>query len=124
MAVNHQAPQKRQVTFGKFANLDIRVARVISARPAEGMRFPSRVFELDLGHLGTRTSVGQFSLVPQEQLVGRNLVACVNLGTREMGQYLSEVLVLGVRHPESPDDQAQATPLHAPDAATPGDPIF
>lgn len=124
MGPRHGSPQKNQITFGKFENVDIRVARVVSAELAEGSRFPSRVLKLDLGHLGNRTSVGQYALVPEDELVGRNVVACINLGQREMGPYVSEALVMGAPHPDSPDGEAQATPLYVSNDAVPGDPVF
>jgi tRNA-binding protein len=115
---------KPQITPGKFDNVDLRVARVSAAPLAEGTRFPCRVLSLDLGPLGHRVSVGQYALVAESDLVGRTVVACVNLGVREMGAYRSEALVLGTRHPQSPDDQAQAVPLLADQSALPGTPIF
>jgi tRNA-binding protein len=124
MAASSDSPMRPQITFGKFENVDMRVARVIGAPMAEGTRAPSRVFELDLGPLGTRTSVGQYALIGEEELVGRNVVACVNLGSRPMGRYVSEVLVLGAPHPESPGDQSQATPLFVSSDVEPGSRIF
>jgi tRNA-binding protein len=117
-------PQKAQITFGKFENVDMRVARVVAAPLAEGTRFPCRVVTLDLGHLGQRTSVGQYALHSEDELVGKNVVACINLGKREMGPYISEALVLGAPHPQSPEDQSQATPLFVSQETTPGDQIF
>lgn len=116
--------QKAQITFGKFQNVDMRVARVVSAPVAEGTRFSSRVLTLDVGPLGQRTSVAQLALVDEADLVGRNVVACVNLGPRELGPYVSEALTLGTPHPDSPDDESQAVPLYASDLASPGDPIY
>jgi tRNA-binding protein len=116
--------EKGEVGFGEFQKLDLRVARVISAEPAEAARFPSRVLELDLGPLGTRTSVGQFALVEEGRLTGAKVIACVNLGSRKMGPYTSQALVLGTPHPESPTDQAQAVPLWADPVAGPGDIIY
>ena len=124
MTIKKGDPPKPQITFGKFENVDMRVARVRSALMAEGTRFPARVLDLDLGHLGSRISVGQYALVGEDELVGRNVVACINLGTREMGPYRSEALVLGAPHPRTPIDQAQATPLYVADEASPGDQIF
>ena len=124
MTVKPEAPQKQKITFGKFENVDMRVARVLSTRPAEGTAVTSRYLELDLGHLGPRTSVCQYDLVPEEELVGRNVVCCVNLGDREIGAHISQVLVLGAPHPDSPPDEAQATPLYVSDTAVPGSQIF
>ncbi|GAA1988449.1 hypothetical protein GCM10009738_80580 [Kitasatospora viridis] len=117
-------PEKVQITFGKFQNVDLRVARVLSAPLAEGTRFPCRVLTLDLGHLGRRTSVGQYALLEEAELTGRNVVACVNLGARPMGEFTSEALVLGAPHPSGPADQAQATPLFVAADARPGDCIY
>jgi tRNA-binding protein len=124
MAHENRSPEKPQITFGKFENVDMRVARVVGAPLAGGTNRPSRVLELDLGHLGTRTSVGQFALVPESELVGRKVAACINLGVREIGAYKSEALVLGALHPESPEDEAQATPLYISDDVAPGSRIF
>ncbi len=124
MAIQKDSPQKPQITFGKFQNVDMRVARVLAAPLASETGMPSRVITLDLGHLGKRTSIGQFALVAEDELVGKNVVACVNLGTREIGPHRSEALVLGAPHPQGRDDQAQATPLFVADTATPGDQIF
>ncbi|TDC82871.1 tRNA-binding protein [Micromonospora sp. KC606] len=118
------ATAKPQITFGKFQNVDMRVARVVSAPMAVGTRFPSRVIELDLGPLGKRISIGQYALMSEEELVGRNVVACINLGEREMGPYVSQALVLGAPHPAGPADQAQAIPIVVPDDAIVGDAIY
>lgn len=115
---------KQRVTFGKFQNIDLRVAKVVSAPVAQGTANPSRVITLDLGHLGTMTSVGQYSLIEEDYLVGKNVIAVVNFAPRDMGDYTSEVLVLGAKHPGSPDGQDQALPLTVDDRAIPGDVIF
>lgn len=124
MAQETPGPQKAQITFGKFQNVDMRVARVVAAPLAEGTRFASRVLTLDVGPLGERTSVAQLALVDEADLVGRNVVTCVNLGVRELGPYKSEVLVLGTPHPDGPDDESQALPLYASEHARPGDSVY
>ncbi len=116
--------QKPQITVGKFQNVDMRVARVTAAPLAAGVSPPCRVITLDIGPLGTRTSVGQFALLDEDELVGRNVVACVNLGSRQMGPHCSEALVLGAPHPDSPADQAQATPVFVAGSARPGASIY
>lgn len=117
-------PLKPRITFGKFANVDLRVAQVVSAPLAEGTAKPCRLLRLDLGPLGELISVGQFALVPESELIGRKLIACCNLGPREMGPHQSAALVLGVAHPDGPPDQEQALPLYADPRAACGDPVF
>jgi len=104
--------------------LEPRVALVESAPLTEGTRKPSRFFTLDLGERGKRTSVGQFALIDEQELVGRKVIVCCASEPRKMGPYRSEVLVLGTAHPESPPDQAQAVPIYAHSTATPGDLLF
>jgi tRNA-binding protein len=117
-------PLKPTIEFAKFAGVDMRVAQVVDAPIAEGTKKPCRLFELDVGPLGRLRSVGQFALVPIEQLVGRKLIVCCNLGQRSMGPHRSEVLVMGIPHPASPPDQEQAMPLFVDDSARLGDEVF
>jgi tRNA-binding protein len=118
----HQPKQK--ITFGKFQNVDLRVAVVTRTESAVGTRAPSKVLELDVGPLGTKRSVGQFALVDDARLLGSKVIVCVNLGEREMGPYISEALVLGTPHPHSPTDEHQAVPLWADSMAQPGQIVF
>lgn len=117
-------PLKPDVSFDIFDQLDLRVARVVSAPPATGTRFPCRAVTLDLGPFGQRVAIGQYALVTEEELVGRLVVACCNLGVRRMGGYVSAALVLGVPHPQNPAGQAQALPLYAHPDANPGDAVY
>ncbi|MBE9570512.1 MAG: tRNA-binding protein [Proteobacteria bacterium] len=124
MRANSQLPLKQRVTFGKFQNIDMRVAQMVSAPMADGTTNPSRLVTLDAGLLGTFTSVAQITLIPEEKLVGRKVVICCNLSPRDIGGYTSEVLVLGVPRPDSPEDQDQAYPLFVDDIAVCGGPIY
>ncbi len=124
MRANSRLPLKQRITFGKFQNVDMRVAWIMSAPLASGTAIPSRLITLDAGHLGTFTSVAQIALVSEEQLVGKKVVICCNLAPREIGGYKSEVLVMGVPHPDSPAGQDQAYPLFVDDIAVCGDPIY
>ena len=115
---------KPDVSYETFASLDMRVALVVSAERTDGTRAPSRELILDLGSHGQRRSVGQYAMVPEEELVGRKVIACCNLGTRKMGAYRSEALVIGTDHPDSPHGQAQALPLYAHPDAVVGDRVY
>jgi tRNA-binding protein len=114
----------REIDFDQFAAVDIRVALVLAAPLAEGTRARSRKLTLDLGDLGSAQSVAQLALIDEADLVGTHLLVCVNLGPRQIGKHRSEVLVLGTPHPESPEGEAQALPLRADPAASPGDRVF
>ena len=80
-----------------FALLDLRVGRVTRAEPNEGARKPAYRLWIDFGPLGVKTSSAQLAaLYAPEALVGRLVVAAVNLGTRRVNGFPSEVLVLGL----------------------------
>jgi tRNA-binding protein len=80
-----------------FRVLDLRVGRVTRAEPNERARKPSYKLWIDFGPLGEKTSSAQLkALYRAEDLVGRRVIAAVNLGTRNIAGFLSEVLVLGV----------------------------
>ena len=82
---------------GPLAN-DLRIGLILSAEPAEGVRNPSYVLDVDLGpELGTKRSCAQLTVRYQpEELVGRLVVCVCDLEPRQIGRYLSEVLVTGV----------------------------
>jgi tRNA-binding protein len=80
-----------------FETLDLRVGRVVRAEANERARKPSYKLWIDFGPLGEKTSSAQLrALYRAEEVVGRLVVAAVNLGTRNIAGFLSEVLVLGL----------------------------
>jgi tRNA-binding protein len=112
------------ISYEEFEKVDLRVAEVRSATMAVGTRSPCRVLELDLGEIGVRTSVGQYALVREEDLLGKKVVVWANTKPRRIGHYESQVLVLGAPHPDSPKDQAQALPLTVDARSPTGSKIF
>ena len=77
--------------------LDLRVGRILRAEPNTPARKPSYKLWIDFGPLGEKTSSAQLTARYQaDQLVGRLVIAAVNLGARNVAGFPSEVLVLGV----------------------------
>jgi len=81
----------------EFFALDLRVGTVRTAAPFPEARKPSIKLEIDFGdELGVKRSSAQLTLRYQpEELIGRQVIAAVNLGTRRIAGFESEVLVLG-----------------------------
>ena len=95
---------------------ELRIGRILSAAPAEGLRNPSYVLEVDLGpELGTKRSCAQLTTrYGPEDLVGRLVVCVCDLEPRQIGRYLSEILVTGG---EAGDDQGGVGLLTVDDEA-------
>jgi tRNA-binding protein len=80
-----------------FQTLDLRVGRVLRVEPNEKARKPAYKLWIDFGPLGEKRSSAQLvDLDRPEELVGRLVVAAVNLGARVIAGFTSEVLVLGL----------------------------
>lgn len=92
---------------GAFEALDLRVGRILRAELNARARKPSYKLWLDFGPLGEKTSSAQLvANYRPEELVNRQVVAAVNLGSRNIAGFMSEVLVLGL-----PDDKGEVVLL-------------
>jgi tRNA-binding protein len=77
------------------------VGTVVGATPLEGARKPAYVLEIDFGPEGRKTSSAQITdLYVAEDLVGRQVVALVDLGSKRIAGVVSECLVLGSQTPD------------------------
>ena len=77
--------------------LDLRIGRILRAELNARARKPSYKLWIDFGPLGEKTSSAQLTTrYRADQLIGRLVIAAVNLGTRNVAGFQSEVLVLGV----------------------------
>jgi tRNA-binding protein len=74
------------------------VGTVVAAAPLEGARRPAYRLRIDFGpEVGERDSSAQLvDLYEADDLVGRQVVALVDLGSKRIAGFVSEVLVLGL----------------------------
>ena len=80
-----------------FETLDLRVGRVLRAEVNARARKPAYRLWIDFGPLGEKTSSAQLrARYAAEKLVGRLVIAAVNLGARNIAGFTSDVLVLGL----------------------------
>ena len=84
-------------TAEEFFAIDMRVGTVLEAEPFPEARKPSIKLVIDFGaEIGRKQSSAQLTVhYTPAQLIGRQVVAAVNLGSRRIAGFTSEVLVLG-----------------------------
>jgi tRNA-binding protein len=86
------------ITFEDFLKVDVRVGRIVEARPFPAARKPAYQLEVDFGpEIGRRQSSAQLTQrYEAAELVGRQVLAVINFPPRQIASFFSEVLVLGV----------------------------
>jgi tRNA-binding protein len=99
------------ISYEVFAQVDIRVGTVVEAQPFPQARRPAYKLTIDFGpEIGVKRSSAQLPAnYPLEALAGRQVAAVVNFAPRQIGPFMSEVLVLGF------PDASGAVVLIAPD---------
>jgi tRNA-binding protein len=86
-----------EISYEHFTEVDIRVGRVIRVEDFPKARKPSYKLWIDFGALGVKRSSAQITkLYAKEDLLGKLVVAVVNFPPKQIADFLSEVLVLGV----------------------------
>jgi tRNA-binding protein len=86
-----------QITWDDFAKVEIRVGRIVQADDFPQARKPAYRLRIDFGELGVKTSSAQITThYRREELVGRLVLAVTNFPPRQIANFFSEVLTLGV----------------------------
>jgi tRNA-binding protein len=107
------------ISWEQFEAVDMRVGRVISVEEFPEARQPAWKLEIDFGpEIGRRRSSAQITHYPREELEGSLVVGVVNFPPKQIGPFVSEVLVLGAL-----DDELGVVLLRPDREAAPGDRI-
>ena len=90
--------EKQWASFDDFARLEIRAGTILTAQPFPKARRPAYRLTVDFGpEIGVKKSSAQITeQYRPEELVGMQVLAVVNFPPRQIADFMSEVLVLGI----------------------------
>ena len=85
------------ISFADFQRLEVRAGTIIAAEPFPEARRPAYKLRVDFGPaIGIKKTSAQITAVYDcEELIGRQVAAVVNFPPKQIGKFMSEVLVLG-----------------------------
>ena len=85
------------ITWNDFEKIDIRIGTILEVNDFSNAKKPSYQLKIDFGELGIKRSSAQItSLYNKETLIGRQVIAVVNFPPKQIANFFSECLVLGV----------------------------
>ncbi|HMI77435.1 MAG TPA: tRNA-binding protein [Ferruginibacter sp.] len=85
------------ITWDDFEKVEMRAGTIIEANDFPGARKPAYQLTIDFGEYGIKRSSAQITtLYKKEDLPGKQVIAVVNFPVKQIANFFSECLVLGV----------------------------
>ena len=87
----------KTITWQEFETVELRVGTIVEAKPFPEARKPAYQLWIDLGELGIKKSSAQVTQnYKLEDLPGQQVICVTNFPPRQIGKFMSEVLVTGL----------------------------
>lgn len=85
------------ITWDDFEKIDIRIGTIIEVSDFEKAKKPAYKLKIDFGEEGIKNSSAQITvLYNKEELLGKQIIAVINFSPKQIANFISECLVLGV----------------------------
>ncbi len=98
------------ISFEDFTKVDIRIGTIIEVNDFPKARKPAYQLTIDFGALGIKKSSAQITaMYSKEDLLNRQITAIVNFKSKQIANFISECLVLGVANNDGDIVLLQAT---------------
>jgi tRNA-binding protein len=92
---------KDKITFEDFLKVDIRIGTIIEVKDFPKARKPAYQLKIDFGDLGIKKSSAQITeLYSKKDLMNTQISAIINFKPRQIANFMSEVLVIGIYNVE------------------------
>ena len=87
------------ISFEDFQKVDLRVGTILEVKDFKKAHVPAYQLKIDFGDLGIRNSSAQITtLYRKDALIGKKVVAVVNFEPKQIANFMSECLVLGIQN--------------------------
>lgn len=87
----------KSIALETFQKVDIRIGKIIAAESFPKARKPAYRLKIDFGILGIKKSSAQITdLYSPKNLINKQVVAIVNFAPKQIADFMSECLVLGL----------------------------
>ncbi len=87
----------KKIEYRDFSNVDMRVGRVVRVEDFPKARRPAYKLWIDFGTFGVKKTSAQITkLYEKDELMNRLVIAIVNFYPKQIADFMSEVLVLGL----------------------------